>query len=201
MAEFPNDILINIIFPQLDSDNLAKCSRVCKQWRQQIKNFLNKKEHEELKFSLLKLEDAYLSDSYKKFLSDVIALFVLNKMKVDPVLVSWNPTYELSIHHHVQIPEGSKLYNARLVWRIPFDGNIPRVYRHHMYDYLVRKIQTSTLTRIEILYLDYYAKLELNLKVMINYLSRHKNIDFGYHPNMPQLYDDSLTSVIKELDP
>lgn len=198
----PSDILINIIFPLLKSDDLASCSRVCKQWRRQIKTFLNKENNKHLIFPLLKLEDAYLSMEYKSYINGRLNSGIGPLYKHGNSIIYWYPDYALNIHIGLYLYSEIFYYNFKLVWRIPFDGNVPKVYRCHTYDYVMGKKQHKvSLTPGETEYVNVYHHMEIRLKDILYEVSRFKNIDFGYNPNTPQLSDETLKSYIKQLDP
>lgn len=202
MSSLPGDIWINIIFPQLDSDNLASCSRVCKYWRRQIKTFLNKENNEPLIFPLLKLEDAYLSMKYKSYINNRLSASISPLYKHGNSIIHWYPDYTLNIHIELFRYSETLYYNFKLVWRIPFDGNVPKVYRCHTYDHVMKKIRGKiSLTPGETDYVNVYHHTEIRLKNILYEVSRFKNIDFGYNPNTPQLSDETLKSYIKQLDP
>jgi hypothetical protein len=104
------------------------------------------------------------------------------------IKTDWFPTYTLNI-----------MIAFYFIWRISFDGQVPKVYRSHLYDHFMRKKQRGIqLTTGNMDYICRYEKTETILKVILLKLSRYNNIDFGYHPNNPQISNEEIISLLAD---
>lgn len=169
-------------------------------------NFLNKKEYKVFIYHLLKLEDAYVSDNYRRSTGSTLSDMIDSSIKrhhpyhIHEADAFWY-YYTLNIIIKLDYKSCSgDSYKFKFVWRIPFDGGIPKVYRCFTYDYIMRK-ESNRRSISEVYYMDAYDYYETLLKTSLSYMSRYDNIDYGFHPNNPQVSEQTLAIYIDQLNP